>query len=812
MVLTVFLACHLSARLGTLLQFPDVGITILFPRYAVVTAALLFSPPRMWWLLLLAASAGTVLTRWETGSAISFVLLNEMANYTRSVVAAAGLRRFGDPRGLGSLRGMAVLLVFAVVLAPFAAAFLGAAAVELRDGVGRYWLLWRPWMLSNALTALTLLPILLLAGARTRAWRPAVAPRRFVEACCLAIALVAVGSYVFVGSPAGWDTLPARVYAPLPLLFWAAVRFGPGGASAALLTFTLLAVWGTLNGHGPFVTQPPAENLLELQLFLIVVSTSVLLLSALMQEQRETAAALRESRERYRSVVEDQMDLICRFLPDGTLTFVNGAYCRYFKRTPEELVGASLWPLIPEAQHAESRAFLASITPERPVATIEHEVLLPSGEVGWQQWTDRGFFDHAGRIVDYQAVGRDITERKRAEEEHRLLLAQRQVAEALRLADRRKDEFLATLAHELRNPLAPIATAVEVLRRLRIPNDQVQWAGDVVGRQVTHLKRLVDDLLDISRFTRGKIELQMERLDLGRVVAQAVETSRPLLAARGHELTVDVAPGLSVRGDAVRLAQLVSNLLNNAAKFTEIGGHVALTVARDDAGVVVTVRDNGIGIPSEMLDRIFDPFAQVDGSRDAKAGGLGLGLTLVKRLVEMHGGTVAARSEGEGRGSEFIVRLPALGDSPAPAATAAPEPTAADALSLAVPARRVLVVDDMRDAAESLGRMLELQGHQVRVVNDGFTALHAADLFQPEVVFLDVGLPVMDGLEVARRLRRRFGAQAMLIVATTGFGTSKDRRGTAAAGFDHHLVKPVDPVVVQRLLAMGASGRPPRVR
>ena len=222
-----------------------------------------------------------------------------------------------------------------------------------------------------------------------------------------------------------------------------------------------------------------------------------------MQEQRQTAAALRESRERYRSVVEDQTELVCRFLPDGTLTFVNGAYCRYFQRTPDELVGHTFWPLIPPEGQAEARAFLGSLSPEHPVATAEHEVLAPGGELRWQQWTDRGFFDEAGRVVSYQAVGRDITERKRAEEDRRLLVAQREVAQALREADRLKDEFLATLAHELRNPLAPIATAVEVLRHLPDAGDQVRWVGDVVGRQVAHLKRLVDDLLDISRITHG---------------------------------------------------------------------------------------------------------------------------------------------------------------------------------------------------------------------------------------------------------------------------------------------------------------------
>jgi CheY-like chemotaxis protein/anti-sigma regulatory factor (Ser/Thr protein kinase) len=335
----------------------------------------------------------------------------------------------------------------------------------------------------------------------------------------------------------------------------------------------------------------------------------------------------------------------------------------------------------------------------------------------------------------------------------------------------------------------------------------VERIRDTMERQVTHMVRLIDDLLDVSRITRGKIGLQMELLDLEHVVAHAVETSRPLFVARKHELTVNVSPGLRVRGDAIRLAQLLSNLLNNAAKFTNLGGRIALTAERDGEEAVLTVRDHGVGIPSEMLDRVFDLFTQVDGSRDRALGGLGIGLTLVKRLVEMHGGSVVARSEGQGCGCEFAVRLPALptsaGDPSARIASSGPRPTVADGPRSTGAARRVLVVDDMIDAAESLAHMLELQGHEVRVAYDGVAALDAADRFRPEIVFLDIGLPRVNGLEVARRLRARFGPQAMLIVATTGFGTQNDRRETTEAGFDHHLVKPIDPMVVRRLLATG---------
>jgi CheY-like chemotaxis protein/anti-sigma regulatory factor (Ser/Thr protein kinase) len=376
----------------------------------------------------------------------------------------------------------------------------------------------------------------------------------------------------------------------------------------------------------------------------------------------------------------------------------------------------------------------------------------------------------------------DITSHKLAEEE-------------LEQAGRRKDEFLAMLGHELRNPLAPIGLAVEVLRKLGPGDDAIVWARDVIARQTGQLTRLVDDLLDVSRITRGKLTLLQRPLDVAGVVAQAVETSRPLLDARRHQLTLHVpAEAVRVRGDAARLAQVISNLLNNAAKYTPDGGRIVLTVEREPSDVVMTVTDNGLGIPAEMLGRVFDLFSQFE-SRDQSQGGIGIGLTLVKRLVELHGGTVEARSAGRGRGSTFVVRLPAW-DGEVEAA-----PTVPSAAARQPPARhRVLVVDDNVDTADALSRILQLQDQEVSVAHDGQTALQMADTMQPEIVFLDLELPRLSGFEVARRLREECPARPLLI-ATTGFGQDEDRRRTAEAGFDHHLVKPIDPEQLRSLLA-----------
>jgi signal transduction histidine kinase/DNA-binding response OmpR family regulator len=364
--------------------------------------------------------------------------------------------------------------------------------------------------------------------------------------------------------------------------------------------------------------------------------------------------------------------------------------------------------------------------------------------------------------------------------------------EDVQQADRQKNEFLSMLAHELRNPLAPIRNAVEVLRLRGGSNGngslaELEWSRDVIGRQVRHLARLVDDLLDVSRITKGKIRLQLEPVPLQAVVTQAVEASRPEIDARGHHLDVSVPDEpLWVDGDPARLAQVLTNLLNNAAKYTEPGGHVWLSAARDNGSVVLRVRDTGVGIPPEMIGAVFDLFTQVDRSLDRSQGGLGIGLTLVKRLVELHGGEVSAHSAGPGRGSEFTVRLPARAGGCGPAEPPSP------GVGQARTGRRVLVVDDNVDGADSLARLLTLGGHAVSQAHDGPAALEEARSFRPDVVVLDIGLPGMDGYEVARCLRGEPATRDVILVALTGYGRDEDMVRSREVGFDYHFVKPVD--------------------
>jgi signal transduction histidine kinase len=365
--------------------------------------------------------------------------------------------------------------------------------------------------------------------------------------------------------------------------------------------------------------------------------------------------------------------------------------------------------------------------------------------------------------------------------------------ETLRAADQRKDEFLATLGHELRNPLAPLLSGLHLLRTLDVEDARLRRVTVVMERQVMHLVRLVDDLLEVSRITRGLIEVRRDAVDLATVVRDAVEATRPVIDAANHQIEVEIPDQpVPVWGDPVRLTQVFANLLTNAAKYTNAGGRIHLSLRADGHHAVVSVRDNGIGIPQPHLGAVFDMFMQVDRSNRRAQGGLGIGLTLVRSLVEMHGGRVDAHSEGPGKGSEFVVRLPQLAQTLTREASSHVVPQ--------LPERRILVVDDNMDAAETLGALLEALGATVSIVNSGRSALDSVQRFRPDTVLLDIGMPVMDGYEVARSLRAMPEHAHTMLIALTGWGQDADVRRSRAAGFDHHMVKPPDIVKLRELL------------
>ncbi len=455
--------------------------------------------------------------------------------------------------------------------------------------------------------------------------------------------------------------------------------------------------------------------------------------------------------------------------------------------SPEEAVHMQWWEdrVHPDdaAQAPAARESLLADCPRK----YHYEYRVRHRDGSWLNVWDQGLVvcDANGQPVRLVGNVVDITERKRVEE-------------ALAEANRRKDEFLAMLAHELRNPLAPIRSAMQILRMQEALPSNLQLVRDVVDRNVAQMVRLVDDLLDVSRITRGKIRLQMEPVALAEVVAQAAEISRPLIDSQKHQLLVAVPEQpIRVHGDATRLAQVLANLLNNAAKYTDEGGRIWLTLECVDDHAVLRVRDTGVGLPPEMLEEVFGLFTQVDPSPDRAQGGLGIGLTLVRRLVEMHGGRVEASSEGLGRGSEFVVWLPKLRE----AETHKPSKPQGDSHNAHAPRLRVLVVDDNVDAAKTLAMLLRLEGHEIRMEHDGLAAVEAAQAYAPDVVLLDIGLPGLDGYEVARRLRAIPALADTVLVALTGYGQEEDRRRSATAGFDHHLVKPIDLQTLASLLS-----------
>jgi PAS domain S-box-containing protein len=401
-----------------------------------------------------------------------------------------------------------------------------------------------------------------------------------------------------------------------------------------------------------------------------------------------------------------------------------------------------------------------------------------------------------GKFIHTRCFTRDVTPQKKAELALREEIASRERAEAaLREADRRKDEFLATLAHELRNPLAPIRQAALISQAAEASDAQKRWSHDVISRQVHHMSLLLDDLLDISRVTRGTLELRLEMTDLAAIIEAAIETARPAIDAKRHRFTLSVpAEPVVVAADPMRLAQVLSNLLTNAAKYTDPGGQIRLQATSDAQHITIAVADTGVGIPSEALSRVFVMFSQVKAVQDRSEGGLGIGLALAKGLVELHGGAIEVRSAGPGEGSEFVVRLPRreLSGARRPAKAILQQGKGAS--------RRVLIADDNRDAAESLATLLRLDGHNVTVAHNGREALDTFNALLPEIAVLDIGMPELDGYEVARQVRQQSLGRSVTLIAVTGWGQETDKARALAAGFNHHFTKPIEPEQLSELL------------
>jgi signal transduction histidine kinase/CheY-like chemotaxis protein len=545
-------------------------------------------------------------------------------------------------------------------------------------------------------------------------------------------------------------------FSALPFVMAIVLAAGAGGLNPGLLASFITLAIVYLNVRSPNWTLPVSRGVLTL-VFLALLGVMISALCEMLHRYRREA--LRQAR-----FCEEAHDAIFAWELEGPV--------RYWNRAADELYGFN------RELFAEVKATL--LTTGQWLGELTHRT-SDGREVRVES---RMRLIRDGAELTVVEADRDVTERM-----HTLV--------TLREADRRKDEFLATLAHEIRNPLAPIRNELEIMRVARADPEVVERSRAVMERQLAHLVHLVDDLMDVSRITRGKLELRRERLSLDAALQAALETSRPLIEAAHHSFVPDMPrEPLYVLGDLTRLAQLFSNLLNNAAKYTPAGGRITLTAKRLDGDAVVEVRDSGVGIAVEALPDIFEMFAQANRERGLTHGGLGIGLALVHGIAEMHGGTVTAASDGVGLGSTFTVRLPALEVDAQEVASAQP----AD-LSPTVTRRRVLVADDNLDAAESLTMLLTMMGHEVRAAHDGAQAVDQAEQFRPDLILMDVGMPKLDGLQAASKIRSFAWGAAPVIVALTGWGQDADRQRSKAAGCDEHFVKPLDIDRLTELLA-----------
>ncbi len=487
----------------------------------------------------------------------------------------------------------------------------------------------------------------------------------------------------------------------------------------------------------------------------------------------------------HETILSTTDDFAFIFDRNGRFLYANRRLLTVWAKTLDQIVGKTCLELGYEQWHHDMhmREIAQVLATTQPIRG-EVPFTGASGISGIYDYIFSPVLGPDGEVEVIVGTTRDVTERKRAEE-------------SLREMDRQKNAFLAQLAHELRNPLAPIRNAARIFKMKQSAEPDVLWASEVIDRQVDHLTRLIDDLLDVSRISRNKLELRRQRIELQEVVRGAVEISQPTIDQNGHKLVLDVpAEPVYLLADMARLTQGLMNLIINAAKYTDVGGRIELSARREGDEAVMRVKDNGIGIDAAAIPRLFEMFFQAEASMERSQGGLGIGLSLVRSVAELHGGAVEGRSAGLGKGSEFILRVPALAAS---ANSASSNPVSAGGAAPSS-ARRVLVVDDNQDGAESLAMFLQIGGHEVHTAYDGEEAVAAAETFRPEVVLLDIGMPKLNGYEACRRIRSSAWGRDMVLIAQTGWGQEEDKRRTKEAGFDDHLVKPVDPIALMKMV------------
>jgi len=825
-----------GAKLGLALASLVPQVTLVWPPTGIALAAIVLFGQRVW----PAIAAGAFLANVRADEPVWVAAGIALGNTLEAVVGGLLLRRVGFRARLGRVRDAAALVGLGAGVSTLIAATIGV--VSLCAAGLQPWSQFGPlfgiWWLGDAGGDLVVAPLLLTwAGRPWRRW----GPRDRVEVAALTLAACAIGVLAF-GPHLGAISRDSPLgYLAFPIVIFAALRQGPPAASLLVATTLAFALTGTLAGAGPFARPSSTQALVLLQLYASVLALTGLVLGAVTFERRRS--------ERQRAAVHATASLLAGPTP---LAELGSQVLRAVCENLEWDVGG-LWGVDREAKRLRSlgvwcrpgldaAAFVAATRaqtfapgvglPGRVWASaspawirdVVHDANFPRAAVARQVGLHAGFgfpvaiSGQVEGVIEFfsgqveepdesllEVVGTlgvqlgQALEHRRGQEA--LARSQRELAARvaeLAESDRSKDEFLAMLAHELRNPLAPISAAAEILGGAAEGDASVQRARVILERQVQHMVRLIDDLLDVSRISRRKIQLESQDVSLDTVIEHALEVSRGLIESRQHalKLALPEEPVL-LHADLTRLAQALANLLQNAAKFMAPGGLIRLEAELAGPELEIRVRDEGIGIAPDVLPRIFDLFFQSSATPDRAHGGLGIGLTLVRTLVEMHGGHVRAESAGPGRGSAFTIRLPARRGAAAPPPAEPPAPRPQRALC-------ILLVEDNADSAESFAHLLRRRGHTVEIARDGNEGLERAQALQPDVVLLDIGLPGLDGFEVARRLRENGAAAGMLLVAVSGYGQPADRTRAREAGFDHHLVKPVEIRELERILAGAA--------
>ena len=805
------------AKLSLLLAIPPGYATAVWPPSGLAVAAILLAGNRLWPGIWLGAALANLSVHT---SGVAAVLIGT-GNTLEALVGAALIQRWiGLPGRFESGEDVFKFVAIAA-FASTVAATLGVSGViiggasNLIDFAANWWTWWQ----GDATGIIVIVPLLLFWTARPARFLPT---SKKIEATLFALVLATAGYIVFGSGVTSLGFSPALLLLTFPLIIWAALRFEQLEVAAAITALCAIAVVYTILGRGPFVSSSVNASLLLLLAFISIVAITGLVLSAVVGQRRRAMQALRQARddlevrvsvrtqeleqanqslrqdivvrtkledelrrseEKFRLLVGGIRDYAVFMLdPEGRIATWNEGAESIKGYKAEEIIGQHFSRFYPQ-EAVDAKFPQMELEVAARVGRFEDEGwrLRKDGTAFWANVIITALYDSTGKLRGFAKVTRDMTERRRVV--------------ALEQSERKMNEFLAMLGHELRNPLAPIRNALDLMRIQSNGDSRLEWARSVIDRQLTQLTRLVDDLLDIGRISSGKIALHLEAIEINAVIQRAVEASRPLADASKHTLEVRFSPEpVVVEGDLTRLSQAVMNLLTNAIKYTPSGGRIEVDAGREGALAVIRVRDSGIGMTAELIPRVFDLFVQGERSLDRSEGGLGIGLTLVKRLVSLHGGNVSVHSEGPGQGSEFAISLPALAQSPAPKYT---QPAASSA-----PAHRrsrVLVVDDNRDSADTLAALLEAWGHDVRALYDGPSAIAAAAEFKPRVVLLDIGLPKMNGYEVAARLRKS-ASDPLILVAFTGYGQDEDRKRVREAGFDHHLVKPLEPTELEKIL------------